>query len=980
MIRCRILGPVSVSGPDGRPLDDGLFQPRRLALLVYLAMQAPRGFTRRDAILPLFWPELDQERARGALRQALYKVRSALSEGVIMSRGLEEIAVDSALLSCDAVDFDRACDTKQWATALELYRGDFLEAFYITEAPQFEHWMHEQQSRLRIRAATAARSLAAAQEANGDLMDAVASARRAVALNSADEESLRCLLTLLDRQGDRAAAVREYDSFATRLEEYGVSPSAETRSLLSRIRQREDDLSSKAAPSPAIEPEQIPSAGSTAARDDAALVLPSSPRAAPGIAPTRGRPRVRTVAAGAAVVFLVGALLLRSALSTRLGAANLPERVVILPFDVRGEPEHAYLREAVADLLSTGLDGAGGIQTIDPNAMRAAVTSAVQPTSEDGRSIARQFDARYFVLGRVVVAGERLRVHASLYDRRTEDKLLAQSSREGAAAQLFEIVDGVAADLLVASRRVADGRMSQSAALTTRSLPAFKAYLEGERAFQTGDLSRSADALRRAVAIDSTFALASYRLSIVVDAKNGVWTEIQESAERALRHAKRLSERDHLLLEAHLASVADDVDGAERRYRAILKRHPDELEAWYRLAEVIFHQNATTGRPLTEARAPFQRLLRLDPTNRVALQHLARIAAVERRTGELDTLYRRIVALGITPAEEAETRALLVFTGGTPVERERFHDEFATARPRAFGLSSWVTAIFARDLVATERMMRASMRTPSERASSHAGIARVHAVRGRMDSAAAQLRELERLDPTLALEQGAFFAILPFRTLPDSALRAWRARVAAWRPPRADPGTMTTNDISGPWRPHIRLYLLGQLDALLRDTMAVRIDADSLELMDVPALPDATLFARELSASVRAHSLWRQGKTDAALRLLEGTRQARPYPYRGSATRTQARYVRAELLYESERFSDALLWYGTFEYTSLAQLGFATPAHLRRGQIYERLGDPPRAAAHYRQFLALWQAADVEFRPMTAMAAERLRQLRPPPS
>src|SRR2546427_8673502 len=71
MIELRMLGRLSLTGADGREVRGLLGQPRRLALLAYLAAASPQGFHRRDTLLALFWPELDQEHARAALRQAL---------------------------------------------------------------------------------------------------------------------------------------------------------------------------------------------------------------------------------------------------------------------------------------------------------------------------------------------------------------------------------------------------------------------------------------------------------------------------------------------------------------------------------------------------------------------------------------------------------------------------------------------------------------------------------------------------------------------------------------------------------------------------------------------------------------------------------------------------------------------------------------------------------------------------------------------
>jgi DNA-binding SARP family transcriptional activator len=90
MIRLRILGSTELHDANGREIGSVLAQPKRLALLVYLA--ASGGFQRRDTLLGLFWPELDASRAREALNQALRFLRKELSgspESVIAGRPRE---------------------------------------------------------------------------------------------------------------------------------------------------------------------------------------------------------------------------------------------------------------------------------------------------------------------------------------------------------------------------------------------------------------------------------------------------------------------------------------------------------------------------------------------------------------------------------------------------------------------------------------------------------------------------------------------------------------------------------------------------------------------------------------------------------------------------------------------------------------------------------------------------------------------------
>jgi serine/threonine-protein kinase len=75
MIEFRLLGTLHLTDAAGREVKSLLTRPRRLALLAYLAAATPRGLHRRDTLLALFWPELDQEHARAALRQALHVLR-----------------------------------------------------------------------------------------------------------------------------------------------------------------------------------------------------------------------------------------------------------------------------------------------------------------------------------------------------------------------------------------------------------------------------------------------------------------------------------------------------------------------------------------------------------------------------------------------------------------------------------------------------------------------------------------------------------------------------------------------------------------------------------------------------------------------------------------------------------------------------------------------------------------------------------------
>ncbi len=226
---------LEVEGGDAALI---LRQPKSAAVLVYLATALPRGFHRRDALLALFWPEMDAAHARDALNSSLKLLRQGLGPDASPSRGDEEVAVAADCVWTDAVAFEAAIDDGECERALALSRGDFLEGFHVAEALGFEEWMETERGRLRSAAAEAARALAEQVAVAGDFARAAQWARRALALAPDDEITLRRLLELLHLAGDRAAALRAYDEFASRLKaEFGVEPTRPTRLLVEEIRQ-----------------------------------------------------------------------------------------------------------------------------------------------------------------------------------------------------------------------------------------------------------------------------------------------------------------------------------------------------------------------------------------------------------------------------------------------------------------------------------------------------------------------------------------------------------------------------------------------------------------------------------------------------------------------------------------------------------------------------------------------------------------------
>lgn len=234
-MKIRTLGAAAAFRADGSRVEGLTPESKRFAVLVRVALA---GSCRRDELAVMLWPDLDQEHARGALRQTLRYLRQALGSSAILNRGDEELALAPGAVWCDAVEFRRAVSEGRASDAWELYVGDFLDTVYIAgAAPEFEDWMAAQRLGLRRLASRVAWQLADQRIASGDVPDGTDLARRARLLAGDSETDVARLLTLLAATGDRAGALVEYEQFASHLaREFEAEPSPRTQQLIAQIR------------------------------------------------------------------------------------------------------------------------------------------------------------------------------------------------------------------------------------------------------------------------------------------------------------------------------------------------------------------------------------------------------------------------------------------------------------------------------------------------------------------------------------------------------------------------------------------------------------------------------------------------------------------------------------------------------------------------------------------------------------------------
>jgi DNA-binding SARP family transcriptional activator len=583
MIELRTLGATGLHGPDLRTVNMILGQPKLLALLVYLAVAAPGGYSRRDTLLGLFWPDQDEAHARNALSQALHRLRRALGSRTIRRRGAGEVGLDASRVWCDAVAFDTALEEGDRERALELYRGDLLDGFHLSGVVELERWLEVERSRRRKQATDAAASLAEERAAAGDTGAAIGWADRAASLAPYDEGVLRRLITLLDRAGDRAQALAVYDRFVARLaEELDVAPSPETQAMIDAVRSRTEPLNE--APVPATPGPVIARSASVETRAPPEVGESHGPRPRQPRLPWRRadgrRLRIAVVVGITTVASGIAFPMLR-----RDDRPTMADPAYTILADVGGNAD-AETRRAVKGLLRAGLEQSSVLMPVSEEEVRIGLARMLRPdTLPLDAEAARELAYRGSVRTIAVPSLDRLGASFALTVRvlAAEDGSLIATQRETS-----ETEDGLipAADRAVRSlhrklgaRRAELENAKPLVVATTPSFEAFRKFYDAEIAYWSVDYAWAVDGVQQALALDSTF-VAAWRLKATMWDNVGRRDSLHVALGHVERHLHRVSERERLPALGQIASAHGDWPRAFEIYDRLVREYPSPT-AWH---------------------------------------------------------------------------------------------------------------------------------------------------------------------------------------------------------------------------------------------------------------------------------------------------------------------------------------------------------------------------------------------------------------
>jgi serine/threonine-protein kinase len=756
------------------------------------------------------------------------------------------------------------------------------------------------------------------------------------------------------------------------------------------------------------------------------------------VAGERALPARRTVRRPAVLAAAAVAL---AALGTTIGLArrsdgppagvNPRHSILVLPFDnLRNDPAVDWMREGSVSMLGLNLSQWNDLTVVDQERLHDLIGRHDLERSQDigldlARRLAREAGVWTVVLGDFAQVGDSLHLAARVYDVATGARLSIARVDDRSGEDARPLFDQLAAQLLNLSGAPTDLPVGLARS-TTQSLEAYRSYLAGVDRLDRWDLAGAERDFNRALAIDTTFGLAYYKLALTRGWLVGQEDSVADRAiVRATAHSSNLPEHDRTVINAYRAFIEGEYAEARGLYERLISRDERDADAWYGLGEAWFHDTAGPDQApaFTQAIRAFRRTLHLDPDYALAydhVQHMLGMAAESKPGYALVAPDSFAIAFGRDGSALVDSSALQgairrARAAGLATARSWIASQPSTLRAHGAMVDAYLAS--GNYDAALGEVARFRNTTPE-----HPELpfveARIRFASGDVDRAAAQLRTA--LDtvapqdfrpyqgtPTVVMDIAAAANVFAYQGDLGNAAKALDLADQVRREVVKHPAGKSEGPMDESWRRVVlgELYAgVGVPAASLRQVWQSAAEAGRMAAVDSrkhlvhsgasaaiglftgPSADSSALVeyrsmtGESLAPEVRALlALSRGDSTSARRALAEPDTVAHGMPKWTASLYNRPLAAQAYfLLGEYDRtlsmlrdFEPSVLKTGGFD----SRWGMLGRVRLLRAAAYEQLGRRAEARQEYRQVLAQWKTADAALKPFVRQAEQGLARL-----
>lgn len=556
-----------------------------------------------------------------------------------------------------------------------------------------------------------------------------------------------------------------------------------------------------------------------------------------------------------------------------------------------------------------------------------------------GREICNRADVSVLVIASIRRFDQLYDIDLKVVDPRKNEYLFTADEKGASKASIPGMIDRLSektraglkertAEIQAARQKVAD--------VTTPNLEAYRHYFLGEQLYDAFKIGEAEEEFKKALALDSNFALAYYGLAQCV-----AWQDLglsKEPIRRAVEYIDRAPEKERYLIRTFNAYVEANTEEALARAQDLLKMYPDDKQGMWMVADLSLHAG-----DYPTAITNMRRVLDLDPEFEVAMEH---IVWAYREAGDYDKMLESAARYSKkTPGEDAYEWLVDAYNMKADFDSgvqtcQRFLQAFPkSASPVAF---LGETYIFKNDYESAEREFKKLLqetRPSSDRGVGYRCLAELYAYNGKYREAVKMIDRAIEID----LKSGE-----------KGALAAAYGEKAYWllagHNEREEAKKLVDKTVELNAGSNFSYYMLFNLYLILGDYEKAS-----------PRVMKQLLTLSPFGDVIVNGSIHRsRGEYDAAIKELESVTQ------RGFTVDKILRgYELAQLYFETGENEKAIE--SVEKMQRLYAIRYQRPVRYRAavyprgfyllGKIYEKKGDWKLALENYEKFLKLWKDA-----------------------
>jgi serine/threonine-protein kinase len=706
---------------------------------------------------------------------------------------------------------------------------------------------------------------------------------------------------------------------------------------------------------------------------------------------------------------------------------NPRHSILLLPFDnLRDDRSVDWLRDGSVSMLGLNLSQWNDLTVVDHERLHDLLAKHRLKVGDDigldmARRLAREAGVWTVVLGDFTPAGDSLHLAARVFDVASGRRVDVARVDDKPGADVRPLFDQLAAKLLDLTGAPNEIRIGLARSTTT-SLEAFRSYLRGVEQLNRWDLVGAERDLQRAIALDTTFGLAYYKLALTRGWMVGKEDSVSDRLIlRATTYSANLPVHERTMINAYRAFLGDQFQESRALYGQLLSRDQGDADAWYGLGDAWFHDTTGTNEApfWTQSLRAFKHALTLDPNYALAYEHVQYMLSV---SGSNHPVYALLPRDSFAVTRNSLGREVLdSATVSSAIQRARA-EAIITARNwvssqptqlRAHGamVNAYLSAgNYSGALAELERFKLATPFHPElpfveARVSFASGdIDRAEAqLRKALDTAASKDFEIYQGTPTVVSDIAAAANVFVYRGDLTSAAKAldladqvrqevvahpewWGSKGQGWR--RIMLGDLYAAAGGPPsalrqiWEgaaEEARMAPSDQRKHIAHSAASAAIGLFTGVAADTSALHELEVLSGEpMAKEVRALLAVSRGDSVVARRTLaepDSTSYGkRMYRVLTQPLAAQAYYLLGD--YETtlrvlEDYQPSALQTGDFD----SGWGMLGRVRLLRAAAYERLGRRSEAREQYREVLAQWKEADPALQPFVLQAQRGLARV-----